>query len=199
MPELTHELREEYQKLYDSCVQRKTAYWIGAIESSINRIIKYKPRYLLIGSSLNIPWQWVGCIHMMESGGNFECHLHNGDPLTDRTVHAPVGRPEQGEPPFTWHTSALDALVTRGLMDLPVWDIPVMLYEAERWNGFGYRNRHVNSPYLWAGSMHYEKGKYTKDCAWDPLAQSKQVGVAVMLKRLQQFESLDGPSVQITT
>jgi lysozyme family protein len=198
MPELTPELRAEYQQLFDSCIPRTSAYWEAAIESSVARIEKYKTRYLLVGSSLDVPWQWIGCIHMMESGGDFNTHLHNGDPLASRTTHAPIGRPKQGDPPFHWHTSALDALVMRGLHEERAWDIPVMLYEAERWNGFGYRNRHVRSPYLWAGSLHYEKGKYTKDFTWDPEATSKQVGVGLMLQRLQESGPINGVE-QVTT
>jgi lysozyme family protein len=83
----------------------------------------------------------------------------------------------------------------RGLADSPPWDIPRMLYEAERWNGFGYRNRRVPSPYLWAGTQHYVQGKYTKDHTWDPNAVSKQIGVAPILKRLLQTEPISATPV----
>jgi len=183
MPELTPELRDAYQKLFDSCMPHDNAYWKAALDHAVQRICKYEMRYSAVGISIGVPWQWIGAIHIMESDGNFACHLHNGDPLTARTVRPPVGRPIQGDPPFYWHTSALDALVMRGLMGKQ-WDIPTMLYEAERWNGFGYMNRGLNSPYLWSGSQHYTKGKYAKDFVWDPDATSKQVGVGVILKEL---------------
>ena len=39
------------------------------------------------------------------------------------------------------------------------------LYELERYNGFGYRDRRpqVLSPYLWSFSNHYSRGKYVAD------------------------------------
>jgi len=185
MPELTDDLRAEYQRLYNLAYVRPE--FRDALEQAVAKIARYQLRYEAVSSPSLVPWQWIGCIHMMESDCNFSCHLHNGDPLTARTVHAPVGRPPMGDPPFYWHTSALDALVLKGLYGQQSWDTPTMLYQAERWNGFGYYNRQVPSPYLWAGSQHYEKGKYRKDHTWDPDAVSKQIGVGLLLKRLLQL------------
>jgi len=39
---------------------------------------------------------------------SFKLHLHNGDPLTARTVNVPKGRPKTGQPPFAWGISAKD-------------------------------------------------------------------------------------------
>ena len=58
----------------------------------------------------DVPWQIIGIIHVLESNGDFTTHLHNGDPLTDRTVSVPKGRPDDGEPLFNWKASALDAV-----------------------------------------------------------------------------------------
>jgi lysozyme family protein len=198
MPEFSPELRFDYERKFDTCAVHENRQ--VALEEEIAIIAKGKVRYEAVGTSLLIPWQWIGCIHMLEARCNFACHLHNGDPLTARTVHAPAGRPASGEPPFYWHTSALDALVIRGLTDRPGgWDIAIMLYEAERWNGFGYRNRLVPSPYLWAGSNHYEKGKFRSDHTWDPDAVSKQIGFGVLLKRLLQLEPMPPPSPGVIT
>lgn len=186
MPDLSADLREEYQHLYDTCVPRPDR--MEAIQEVTDKIRQYRMRYFVIETALNIPWAWIGAIHMMESGGDFETHLHNGDPLIARTVHAPKGRPKHGAPPFTWHASAFDALTMRGLAERATWGIPEMLYEAERWNGFGYRNRGIPSPYLWAGSQHYVKGKYRKDHIWDPELVSEQIGVALLVKPLLELE-----------
>ncbi len=163
-------VREEYKQKVD---------W------HIKMLLKYQERYREVGQSLNgVPWSMVGVIHAMECGFNFACHLHNGDPLTARTTHVPAGRPQDGEPPFSWEKSAADALNGEGFRENTDWSIPHMLYLLEKYNGFGYRKISRPTPYLWSFSNLYEKGKYVADCSFDPEAVSKQCGAAVMLKTL---------------
>ena len=59
-----------------------------------------------------------------------------------------------------------------------------MLYLLEKFNGFGYRNKRLPTPYLWSFSNHYEQGKYVADGQFDPQAVSLQCGAAVMIKAL---------------
>jgi lysozyme family protein len=124
-------------------------------------------------------------VHGLEGNFNFETHLHNGDPLTARTVQVPKGRPVAGEPPFKWEESAEDALRLKGFDKETDWSIPAMLYRFERYNGMGYRQFQLPSPYLWSFSDLYEKGKYASDGKFDPALVSKQCRAAVMLKTLQ--------------
>ena len=74
-----------------------------------------KPRYDQVANATGVPWYVIGIIHEMEGGLNFTTHLHNGDPLTRRTVQVPAGRPPTGMPPFQWEESAIDALDAGGL------------------------------------------------------------------------------------
>ena len=122
----------------------------------------------------------------MECGFNFGTHLHNGDPLSARTVHVPKGRPADGEPPFTWLESARDSLVLKKLDRIDDWSLPHMLYLLEAYNGFGYRPQFVPTPYLWSFSNLYTAGKFTADGKFDANAVSKQCGAAVMLRMLQE-------------
>jgi hypothetical protein len=124
----------------------------------------------------------------MESSLNFNTHLHNGDPLTQRTTHVPVGRPAEGNPPFTWEESAVDSLKYQGLDKWADWTMPGVLYKLEEYNGWGYRLHHsdVLSPYLWSFSNNYTKGKYTADGSFSPDAVSQQCGAAVLLKILAE-------------
>ena len=66
------------------------------------------------------------------------------------------------------------------------WTISKTLDFLEKWNGLGYRKYHpdVNTPYLWSGTNHYEKGKYVSDGKWDKNAVSKQPGTVLILKGL---------------
>jgi hypothetical protein len=124
----------------------------------------------------------------MESSLDFRKHLHNGDPLTARTVHVPAGRPPDGEPPFTWEESAGDALRLRRIPRWDDWTVPGVLYQLEGYNGWGYRlyHPHVLSPYLWSYSGHYSSGKYVADGRWSDTAVSKQCGAAVIVRRMAE-------------
>ena len=124
----------------------------------------------------------------MEASLNFNRHLHNGDPLTARTTHVPKGRPVAGDPPFTWEVSASDALQLEGLDKVKNWTMPGILFQIEKYNGFGYRTRHpeVLTPYLWSFSNQYRKGKFTADGKFDPEATSQQCGAAVILRRMSE-------------
>ena len=105
-----------------------------------------------------------------------------GRPLDNaRTVNVPAGRPIKGRPPFTWSESAEDALTMPGKQFDKVtdWSIAHALWLLESFNGHGYRNAiGIHSPYLWAGTCHYVRGKYIDDHVYSALAVSKQPGAA---------------------
>jgi hypothetical protein len=124
----------------------------------------------------------------MESSQNFKKHLHNGDPLTARTVQVPAGRPKTGNPPFTWEESATDSLLLKKLNTWTDWTIPGTLYKLEEYNGWGYRRFHANvlSPYLWSFTNQYKSGKYVQDGKWSATAVSQQCGAAALLRRMAE-------------
>lgn len=151
-----------------------------AIEIASNR-----SRYQPVSAATNVPWWWIGIVHHMESGINFATHLHNGDSLTARTRHVPAGRPSTGSPPFSWQESAVDALRLKNLHREKDWSFPKALYNLEKYNGFGYVSKGVNSPYLWSFSNLYSRGKYVADGRYSASAVSQQCGAAVILRCLQ--------------
>lgn len=154
------------------------------VKYAANIVLKGKPRYKIIEDITGVPWWFVGIIHVMEGGGKFTRHLHNGDPLTARTVNVPKGRPKEGNPPFSWETSAVDAIIYMGFNDKKDWGIQTVLDRFERYNGLGYKKKGVPSPYLWSFTQFYSKGKYVKDGVYDPDFVSKQPGVATIMKQL---------------
>jgi len=184
---LTQALRSEYEGLFDECVVRPDR--VSEVNAATSRLRANQTRYADVGSALEIPWSVIAVIHCLESNLDFSAHLHNGDPLTARTVHEPAGRPTKGAPPFTWEASAADALSNRGLGSASDWSLPGSLYQLEGYNGFGYRRFHpaVLSPYLWSFSNHYISGKYIKDGTWSDTAVSRQCGAAVLLRRLAEL------------
>jgi hypothetical protein len=59
-----------------------------------------------------------------------------------------------------------------------------MLSAAEPYNGYGYRNKGLRSPYLWASTNHQQRGKYVADGVFNASVMDTQMGVAAMLKFL---------------
>jgi len=188
---LTHALRDHYQDLFNTCIIRPERF--SVIETIIDNLQAKQMRYQLVSDGTGIPWFFVAVIHNMESSLSFKRHLHNGDPLTARTVHVPTGRPRQGAPPFTWEQSAADALALRKLGAQTDWSLTGTLYQVEGYNGWGYRRFHpeVLSPYLWSFSNHYQSGKYVADGRWSDTAVSRQCGAAVLLRRMVESGLID--------
>lgn len=194
MPKLTEALRAEYQTLFDTCQIRPERQ--GEINATAERIIGAAARYRGVGDPLGVPWYVIGVIHSLEAGLSFERHLHNGDPLTARTVQVPGGRPVAGAPPFTWEQSATDALVLDKYSAWSDWSVPGILFKWESYNGWGYRSYHpdVKTPYLWSYTNHYTRGKYTADGLWSQTTVSKQAGAAAILRRLAERGAMSAPS-----
>jgi len=181
---LDKQLREEYERLFRTCQIRPEHQ--KAVDADAVRIEKSRDRYMAVGAGTAIPWWIIGAIHMLESNGSFNRHLHNGDPLKARTVRVPAGRPVTGDPPFTWETSAKDAVRFAGLHRVQTWDLARALYQLEDYNGWGYRKYGINSPYLWSCTNHYKSGLYVKDGKFSATAISQQAGAAAIIRRMAE-------------
>lgn len=150
-----------------------------------------RARYEIVSQALGVPWWFIAAIHLLESGRNFQRHLHNGDKLTGRTVLVPKGRPTAGSPPFTWEESATDALQLKSFHKRTDWSLARALYRLEQYNGFGYRPRGIPTPYLWSLTTVYAKGKFASDGKFDPDLVSKQCGAAAFLRGLVKIGEID--------
>lgn len=197
MPTITPKtLEERYEKAEIRTGSRQTVIVVA------NKIVASRNRYQAVAEKVNVHWTVIGIIHYLESNCNFSTHLHNGDPLTERTTHVPAGRPKLGTPPFTWEYSAIDAL-TGDRIDCST--LGNLLDSLERYNGLGYRTGSgqqttppSTSPYLWSFTDQYVKGKYVADGKFDPTAVSAQVGAVALLKMLSEMgygiRFSDGPA-----
>lgn len=168
---------------YDRAQIRKeklhyTLYTAAAIQRG-------KPRYDAVARRTGVPWYVIGAIHNMECGLSFQQNLAQGDSIYYKSRHVPKGRPP-GNPPFTWEYCAEDALRYDG-MGAKNWSrMGFTLNNIELYNGPGYQKWHpdVPSPYLWAGTTIYTRGKYIEDGRWSSTAVSQQLGVAPVFKAL---------------
>lgn len=185
-------IREEYAALWRDMALHPS--WVRAFQREAQRILRNRARYESVAAVTHVPWFVIGLIHSMESGLDFDTHLHNGDPLTERTVQVPRGRPPNGSPPFRWEDSAIDALQYDNLTSVSNWCIEQIAFTLEAYNGWGYRYKQLPTPYLWSGTNNYVSGKYIRDGHFDPKAVSEQTGAMAILSVMHDLQ----PDIHLT-
>lgn len=185
----TADLEQEYRDLFHTMIVDDEAQ--GELVWIRSRIQRNSEKYEAVTGQTGVPWRIIATIHAMEGSLFFDRHLHNGDPLSKRTVHVPQGRPLKGTPPFSWEESAIDAIRYMGLHRNLNWSLGMTCYILEAYNGFGYRQHGIYTPYLWGQTNHHEKGKFVADGRFDPEAPTRQVGAAAILKALRAHELLE--------
>ena len=169
------------------------------INAQAAKIRANRYRYQTVAAQTGVPWDVIGVIHYRESSGSFAGVLHNGQKIIGtgkKTTLVPKGRG-----PFkTWEDAAVDAL-----LNCPPyagknkdWSIAGTLDLLERYNGLGYRNKGLPSPYLWAGTDQYVKGKYVADGRFDPNYVDTQLGVAPILKKIREGAATAVPAAPVT-
>ena len=200
-------LQPEYKSLFQSCTI--ISVHKAELEIAARKILSpdYRRRYSLvesdtkIGGALGVPWYVIGALHYREANLNFMGHLHNGDYLKAKTTDVPTGRPPGFWPPVpwdadnAWRVSAVDAL--QKYRDQPDWTLERMLYTFEGFNGWGYRSHTTpivhRSPYVWNYTDKGTTGGYPRDHEWKETYQSKQAGLASVLKTLKLLSPADIP------
>lgn len=181
---------DDYQTMYHTCkllltpIRAKELDLICRVILNNESIYKAVEQSTLSTFGVGVPYPLVAVLHFRESDQSFKQHLHNGDPLDERTVHEPKGRPQIGMPPFTWLESAVDAF--SGAWYPPQWDIAGCLEFLERYNGLGYQQHGIHSPYIWDYTNKYTKGLYMADGRFNPHEKEYRPGCAAILKALEQ-------------
>jgi lysozyme family protein len=146
-----------------------------------------RARYEDVGRRTNTPPELVAALHWRESTGDFGTYLHQGDPL---------GRPPRNVPRdiptfHDWESAAVHAMQrfdgTRQTLgvDGTTTDLARLSAFAEMYNGLGYRARGAPSPYVYAGTDRYDRGKFVADHRYDPQHVDRQLGVAAMIDALR--------------
>lgn len=165
------------------------------INAQAAKIAQNRFRYEAVARDTGVPWDVIGVIHYRESSGDFKGVLHNGQKIIGtgkKTTLVPKGR----GPFSTWEEAAIDALVNAPPYAArnKDWSIGGTLDILERYNGLGYRNKGLPSPYLWAGTDQYTKGKYVADGKYDPNHVDQQLGVAPILMKLREAKPVIQPA-----
>lgn len=158
-----------------------------AFEKVSNRLIASdaKARYQAVEKTTGVPWWFIAVVHEREASQNWNTQLGQGDPLNKKSTHVPKGR----GPFTTWEDGAVDALVNCApfASKNKDWSPGGALAMLEKYNGLGYANKGLPSPYVWAGTDQYSKGKYVADGRFEPNAVDHQLGCAGLLKFMGVF------------
>lgn len=174
--------------MFEGCILTTSPSKLIELKHACEVMENHADIYEDVSKATAIPWLCIGGIHYREASQDFTKHLHNGDPLSARTVHVPAGRPEKGNPPFTWTYSAIDALTWQGLWRPQTWDLSGMLEFCERYNGLGYRKHGINSPYLWGCTDKYSTGLFVADGQLDMTRVDPRPGIVAIFKYLLEIK-----------
>jgi lysozyme family protein len=186
--------------------------------------MKGRARYQTVEAQTGVPWFFIAAIHYREASQSWKGCLHNGDPWNEITKAVPAGR----GPWNSWEEAAVDALQFEGYANLQDWRCGDVFRRLELYNGAGYRTCGIRnfachkqgkrkgtfdgiyygsmqdttprnaSPYIYNGTLYYEKGVSIEDHSFYPDAIDDNVGVMLFLKILQDvsgetFFEINGP------
>lgn len=144
-----------------------------------------KARYQSVSSTTKVPWFIIAVIHEREASQSWKANLAQGDPWNKISIHVPKGR----GPFSSWEDAAIDALTNCAphAAAWQDWTAGGALALLEEYNGLGYAARGVPSPYVWASTDQYVKGKFVADGHYDPNVIDRQMGCAALLARMKQM------------
>lgn len=145
-----------------------------------------KARYIAVSTATKVPWPFIAVAHERECDQDWHGSLAQGDRWDRKSVHVPAGRG-----PFkSWEDAAIDALTECAPYAArnTDWSIGGTLVKLEEYNGLGYAERGIASPYIWSGTDQYHGGKYVRDGIFDPHAYDQQLGCAGLLMAMMQLD-----------
>lgn len=142
-----------------------------------------KQQYETISGITHVPWFIIAVIHQREAAQNFNANIAQGDPWNKVSVRVPAGR----GPFASFQDAAVDALTNCAPFAARWgdWTPGGAMTLLEQYNGLGYALRNVPSPYIWASTDQYVRGKFIADHVFDPNVVDAQLGCAAMLARMK--------------
>ncbi len=158
-------------------------HYVPILEKIAGRLLSAEERYRTVART-GVPWWIIAVIHQRESSQSWLASLAQGDPWNKKSIHVPKGR----GPFHSWEDAAMDALINCPpyAAKWKDWTPGGALTLLEKYNGLGYAMRGKPSPYVWASTDQYKKGKYTSDGHYDPNAIDHQLGCAALISVMAQ-------------
>lgn len=172
----------EYAKWWNSMTIKPARQ--AEFDKYAKQLLAHKDQYIKIENTTGVPWHLIAVLHLRESNANFNTYLGNGQALGRKTTIVPKGRG-----PFkTFYDGAVDALRIDGLSSVLDWRLEKELYYCETFNGAGYSNKGLPSPYVWGGTNIQRPGKYVSDGRFSPIIWDSQPGCAPILATLAKLD-----------
>lgn len=179
---------------YSSLISKNQIRWGNAEFNTLTqaapvaeRLVAAKDRYVSISNKTGVPWFIIAVIHEREAGQRWDRNIAQGDPWDAVSIHVPKLRG-----PFTsFEEAAIDALTNCDpyASKWTDWSAGGALTLLELYNGLGYENRGIPSPYLWSGTDQYKSGKYVADRVFSPTTVDQQLGCAVLIKAMSNLDA----------
>ena len=181
MPHRLKDYQDQYEELFRDC-QIVDPGKQQEVDDDIRGMRVHQDRYAALADQLGVPWYFVAVVHQREASGNFSQSVRDGHRL-------PAG--------LSWEEDAL-AVMQEQCGGWHNWTLPGLLYRLEAYNGFGYRQYQINSPYLWSFSTCYTRGKFVEDHRFDPVQVDAQPGTAVVLHRMMEQGLITIPGASVS-
>ena len=181
MPHRLEDYQDQYEQLFRDC-QIVDAGKQQEVDNAIAAMQAPQARYAALADQVGVPWYFVAVVHQREGSGNFSQSVRDGHRL-------PAG--------LSWEDDAL-AVMQEQCGGWHNWSLPGLLYRLEAYNGFGYRQYQINSPYLWSFATCYTKGKFVADGRFDPDQVDEQPGTAVILHRMVEQGLITIPGATVS-
>lgn len=147
------------------------------------RLVAAKENYVTISNKTGVPWYIIAVIHEREASQRWDRSIAQGDPWNRVSIHVPKGRGAFS----SWNDAACDALTNCApyASRWSDWSMGGALTLLELYNGLGYENHGIASPYIWSGTNQYISGKYVADGVFDAGTVDSQLGCAVLIKAIE--------------
>jgi lysozyme family protein len=150
-------------------------------------LLRNKARFFDVNQKTGVPIAWAMASFEREASSDFRLSPAQGDPWNRVSKHVPKGRG-----PFkSWTDAAIDAYRIDDLDEVGAgnWTWARACFEGELFNGFGYRDHGIHSPYLWAGTNIYSRGLYTSDGRLNLSKKDSRLGIVPMMVALVQRDA----------
>lgn len=158
----------------------------ATFRATARRLVAARDRYQSVARSTGVPWFVIAVIHEREASQRWDASIAQGDPWSRVSTHVPKGR----GPFASWEAAAIDALTNCApyAAKWRDWSPGGTMSLLEQYNGLGYANMGRPSPYIWAGTDQYARGKYVADGKYDPDVIDSQPGCAALLLAMAETD-----------
>jgi lysozyme family protein len=159
---------------------------VNDVDATAERLLKYVDagHYDAGCKATGVPIIVAAASFEREASSNFNLNPAQGWPLHEKSKWTPYNGPFDD-----WTTAQIAAYKIDGLDKIGAanWSWEYGCYEEEGFNGWGYRNHGIPSPYLFGGTNIQKPGKYTSDGRFDASVMDTQLGVIPIMLRMVQI------------